>query len=160
MLVALPRHHTYLRWWQRYGYCQSLTIVIILGLILVVTRRARAVSNVSFAIALNLTGLGMILANCILNEYQVRYTLPMWELLAISAIVLLGGSTPAAARLLRFQRRYARVKTLTGRGGVSHGAVPGCPGRARSPGERETLTPIPAGGSGVRGLLSWRCWAG
>ena len=47
----------------------------------------------SYAIALTLAGLFMMLANCVLNEFQWRYTLPMWELTIISLAVLFGRTT-------------------------------------------------------------------
>jgi len=32
----------------------------------------------------------MMLANCVLNVFQPRYTLPMWELTIVSASILVG----------------------------------------------------------------------
>jgi hypothetical protein len=51
--------------------------------------RKEEVAAVSFyAAALTLFGLFMMLANCVLNVFQPRYTLPMWELTIISVSIL------------------------------------------------------------------------
>lgn len=42
----------------------------------------------SYAAALMLVGLFMMVANCFLNVFQPRYTLPMWELTIISVSIL------------------------------------------------------------------------
>jgi hypothetical protein len=47
---------------------------------------------VYYAVALTLVGLTIMLANCLLVEFQPRYTLPMWELTIISMTVALGRS--------------------------------------------------------------------
>ena len=53
-------------------------------------RKEKVAALGSYTIALTLAGLFMMLANCILNEFQWRYTLPMWELTLISSTVLFG----------------------------------------------------------------------
>jgi hypothetical protein len=45
----------------------------------------------SYAAALTVLGLLMILANCLLAVFQPRYTLPIWELTIVSLVVILGG---------------------------------------------------------------------
>ena len=47
---------------------------------------------VYYAAALMLVGLTIMLANCLLVEFQPRYTLPMWELTIISMTVAFGRS--------------------------------------------------------------------
>lgn len=47
---------------------------------------------VSYAATLMLAGLTIMLANCLLAEFQPRYTLPMWELTIISMTVAFGRS--------------------------------------------------------------------
>ena len=47
---------------------------------------------VYYAAALTLAGLTMVLATCLLNQFQPRYTLPMWELMIVSLSVVLGRS--------------------------------------------------------------------
>jgi hypothetical protein len=42
----------------------------------------------SYAAALTAVGLFMMLANCVLNVFQPRYTLPMWELTIVSVSIL------------------------------------------------------------------------
>jgi hypothetical protein len=41
-------------------------------------------------LALNATGLLMTTANCLLTEFQPRFTLPAWELLIIAVFITLG----------------------------------------------------------------------
>ena len=53
-------------------------------------RKEDIAAVVSYSAALILVGLFMMLANCVLNEFQPRYTLPMWELTIVSSCVLLG----------------------------------------------------------------------
>jgi hypothetical protein len=45
----------------------------------------------SYAAALTVLGLLMMLANCLLAVFQPRYTLPIWELTIVSLVVILGG---------------------------------------------------------------------
>lgn len=52
------------------------------------TRRLRVSVVGSYAAALTLVGLFMMVANCVLNVFQPRYTLPMWELTIVSASIL------------------------------------------------------------------------
>jgi hypothetical protein len=55
-------------------------------------KRSGEMAVVYYAAALTLVGLAMMLANCLLAEFQPRYTLPMWELTIISTTVLFGRS--------------------------------------------------------------------
>jgi hypothetical protein len=61
-----------------------------LGLLGVVAKvRMKELAAISsYTAALTLFGLFMMLANCVLNVFQPRYTLPMWELTIISASIL------------------------------------------------------------------------
>jgi predicted membrane protein len=44
----------------------------------------------SYAAALTLVGLFIMFANCVVNVFQPRYALPMWELTIVSLFVLFG----------------------------------------------------------------------
>jgi hypothetical protein len=57
-----------------------------------------------YAAALTLVGLIMMFANCLLNAYQPRYTLPMWELTIVSASLLFGRSMERLFHRGRFGR--------------------------------------------------------
>jgi len=78
---------------KKFSYSAFLVLWAVNLALLVALARMRK-ENVaavgSYTIALTLAGLLMILANCILNEFQWRYTLPMWELTIISLAVLFG----------------------------------------------------------------------
>lgn len=53
-------------------------------------RREQVAAVCSYAAALTLAGLVMMLANCFLAEFYPRYTLPMWELTILSLAILFG----------------------------------------------------------------------
>jgi hypothetical protein len=53
-------------------------------------RKEQVAAVCSYAAALTLAGLVMMLANCFLAEFYPRYTLPMWELTILSLAVLFG----------------------------------------------------------------------
>jgi hypothetical protein len=61
-------------------------------LAVVTKKRSCEMAIVYYAAALTLVGLTMMLANRLLNEFQPRYTLPMWELTIISMSVVFGRS--------------------------------------------------------------------
>lgn len=61
-------------------------------LVFVTRKRSSERAVVYYAAALTLVGLTMMFANCLLAEFQPRYTLPMWELTIISASVVFGRS--------------------------------------------------------------------
>jgi hypothetical protein len=51
-------------------------------------RKQGAAGVASYAAALTAVGLLMMLANCVLNVFQPRYTLPMLELTIVSVSIL------------------------------------------------------------------------
>ncbi len=55
--------------------------------------RAQAIALPGYTFGLNATGLLMTTANCLLNEFQPRYTLPAWKLLIIAVVIMLGALT-------------------------------------------------------------------
>jgi hypothetical protein len=65
-------------------WCVNLAL---LGVVAKVRMKELAAIS-SYTAALTLFGLFMMLANCVLNVFQPRYTLPMWELTIISASIL------------------------------------------------------------------------
>lgn len=83
------RKHKFLRQWGNISYLSILLTWTALFALAIVLLRRRP-SDLPFAAALIAIGLLMMLANCLLNEYQARYTLPMWELTLISITILLG----------------------------------------------------------------------
>jgi hypothetical protein len=69
--------------------------LISLALFVVVAkmRKQDSASFASYAAAFTVVGLFMMLANCFLNVFQPRYTLPMWELTIVSVSILFGKMT-------------------------------------------------------------------
>ena len=58
--------------------------------------RKRDIAEVaSYAIAMIVIAVLMMLANCLLAVFQPRYTLPMWELTLVSLSILFGGMMDA-----------------------------------------------------------------
>lgn len=104
-ILNLPKTHSYLKGWRKFSYRKLLLVWLVLLLVVVYFGRARSIAVSSYAAALTLVGLLMMIANCLLNVYQSRYALPMWELLIVSATIIAG----AATRLLQ---RMARAKGL------------------------------------------------
>lgn len=92
-IMAYFKKHSYFHYTKNFSYraflffcCVNLVLLVVLA-----KMRKEEVSAVSsYAVALIVVGLFMMLANCFLNVFQPRYTLPMWELTIISASVLFG----------------------------------------------------------------------
>lgn len=92
-IMAVFEKHAYFRRPKHLSYSAFLVLwAVNLALFVALARmRKESVTVVgSYITALTLTGLFMMLANCVLNEFQRRYTLPMWELTIISSTVLFG----------------------------------------------------------------------
>jgi hypothetical protein len=90
-----------LAYYKRYGYFYHrkefgynaiwcLWFAMIPILVVVTKKRSGEMAVVYYAAALTLVGLTMMLANCLLAEFQPRYTFPMWELTIISVSVVFG----------------------------------------------------------------------
>ena len=66
------------------------------ALFLIAKMRKRDIAEVaSYATALIVIAILMMLANCLLAVFQPRYTLPMWELTLVSLSILFGGMMDA-----------------------------------------------------------------
>jgi hypothetical protein len=110
-IIAVFKKHGYFRRPKGLSYSALLVLwVVNLALLVALARmRKEEVATVSsYAAALTLVGLFMMLANCVLNGFLPRYTLPMWELTIVSASVLFGKTieclfsppTPPIARVI------------------------------------------------------------
>jgi hypothetical protein len=90
-IVAIFKNHSYFYRQKSFSYNAFsffwFTNLLLLA-VLAKVRKEDVAALVSYATALTLVGLAMMLANCFLNEFQPRYTLPMWELTIVSASVL------------------------------------------------------------------------
>jgi hypothetical protein len=92
-ILAIFKKHSYFHRRKSFSYSAFLLIWFTNLFLLAVLARVRkedVAALSSYATALTLVGLVMMLANCFLNEFQPRYTLPMWELTIVSASVLVG----------------------------------------------------------------------
>ena len=93
-VFAIFKNHSYFRHPKHMSYRALLFLwVIVLGLFAVIAqmRKQRSAGVVSYAAALTMIGLFVMLANCVLAVFQPRYTLPMWELTIVSLSILFGG---------------------------------------------------------------------
>ena len=93
-VFAIFKKHSFFRRPKNLTYCAILcfwliSLALFAGIAKV--RKQEAAGLVSYATALTVFGLLMMLANCFLAVFQPRYTLPMWELTIISVAILFGG---------------------------------------------------------------------
>jgi len=107
-IMAIFKKHSYFHHPKNFSYsaflfswCVNLALLVVLAKM----RKGEVAAVSSYAVALTLVGLFMMLANCVLNVFQPRYTLPMWELTIVSATVLFGKTIE---RLFSSARQSAR----------------------------------------------------
>lgn len=81
--------HRFLRGWRNVSYLKLLLGWLVLTAVFVYLS-GRRIAVAAYAVSLTLVGLLMMAASCLLTEYQSRFTLPMWQLLIVSAFVLMG----------------------------------------------------------------------
>jgi hypothetical protein len=92
-ILAIFKQHSYFRRRTNFSYnAFALLWLTALSLLAVLAKvRKQQVAPIScYATALTLVGLATTLATCLLDDFQPRFTLPMWELTILSASVLLG----------------------------------------------------------------------
>jgi hypothetical protein len=90
-IMAIFKKHSYFRHPKNFSYSVFLFFWCVnFGLLTILAKRRKKelAAVFSYAAALMLVGLFMMLANCFLNVFQPRYTLPMWELTTVSACIL------------------------------------------------------------------------
>jgi len=90
-IVAILKKHRYFHLWRSLDYAAFLclwVVNLVLLAVLAQIRKKNIAVVVSYAVALTLVGLLMMLATCVLSGLQPRFTLPMWELTILSAAVL------------------------------------------------------------------------
>jgi hypothetical protein len=75
-----------------YSVLWLLWLALISILVFVKRKGADEIAVTYYALALTVVGLTIMLVNCLLVEFQPRYTLPMWELTIISMTVAFGRS--------------------------------------------------------------------
>jgi hypothetical protein len=93
-ILGYYKRHSFFHHGKRlsYSFLWCLWLALIATLAVVTKKRSREMAVVSYAAALTLVGLTIMLGNCLLVEFQPRYTLPMWELTIISMTVAFGRS--------------------------------------------------------------------
>lgn len=93
-ILAYYKRHPYFYHRKEFSYnvLWCLWFAVISMLAVMTKKRRREMAVVYYAAALTLVGLTMMLANCVLSEFQPRFTLPMWELTIVSVSVVLGRS--------------------------------------------------------------------
>jgi hypothetical protein len=90
--------------WKRCPYLRLLLVTV--GALIFVIGRARP-RIVGYGLALLVVGFLSVLGNCVLNEFQPRYTLPMWVLTIVCLTALLPMAIHRLKRLL--QSAFATV---------------------------------------------------
>jgi hypothetical protein len=107
-IMAIFKKHSYFHHPKNLSYsaflfswCVNLALLVVLEKM----RKEEVAAVSSYAAALTLVGLFMMLANCVLTVFQPRFTLPMWELTIVSATVLFGKTIEC---LFSSARRLAR----------------------------------------------------
>jgi hypothetical protein len=78
--------------WNPSPVARRVWLVMISIFSVVASKRSDEMAVVYYAATLTLAGLAMMLASCLLVEFQPRYTLPRWELTIISTKVLFARS--------------------------------------------------------------------
>jgi hypothetical protein len=93
-ILACYNRHSYFHHRKALSYNALLCLwFAMLSIFAVVTKKRNGgIAMVYYAAAFTLVGLTMMFANCLLAEFQPRYTLPMWELTIISVFVMFGRS--------------------------------------------------------------------
>jgi hypothetical protein len=92
-IVAIFKKHSYFHHPKNFSYSAFLffwSVNLALLAVLAKARRKELAAVFSYSVPLTLVGLFMMVANCFLNVFHPRYTLPMWELTVISLFILLG----------------------------------------------------------------------
>jgi len=110
-VFAIFKNHSYFRHRKNLGFCVLLSfwLTILAAFVVVAKIRKRAAADVaSYAVALTVMGLIIMLANCFLTVFQPRFTLPTWELTIVSASILFGGF----ASLFFPSRHLSRASTV------------------------------------------------
>jgi CHASE2 domain-containing sensor protein len=90
-ILAIFKQHSYFRHPKNFSYSAFLFFWgLTVGLLAVLAKRRKEElpAVVSYAAALTMAGLFMMLANCVLTVFQPRFTLPMWELTIVSLSIL------------------------------------------------------------------------
>ena len=97
-IFAIFKRHSYFRHPKNVSYHAFLVIwiVLLVAFLLTAKMRKRDVTGIaSYASALIVVAILMMLVNCLLAVFQPRYTLPMWALTLVSTFILFGGMMDA-----------------------------------------------------------------
>jgi hypothetical protein len=91
-IATLPLRHLYFRLWKGLSYYGVFALwLAALVVFFVVSKKRGSDGSISlFAIVLTGTGLFMFGATCLLADDQPRFRLPLWELLVLSLLLVVG----------------------------------------------------------------------
>jgi hypothetical protein len=111
-VMAIFKKHSYLQHPKSFSYgvflflwCVSFPLFGVVAKV-----RVKQIATVSsYATALTLVGLFMMLANCFLTVFQPRFTLPMWELMIISTSILSAKTIEYVAGRTKAPQHFARA---------------------------------------------------
>ena len=101
-ISSMPTRSRYLMLWQGLTFNRALLIwAMALVTLIVIARRvhARSGPTIILAVALNLLGLAMFAASCLLVDNQPRFRLPMWQMLFLSFCIVTGATADLCARM-------------------------------------------------------------
>lgn len=109
-IVSLPSRFDYFQFARSFTYQRALLVwlgaFVALGCALRYMRRSKP-ELLCYAFSLTLVGLLMMASSCLFGELLPRYTLPMWEMLCVSFLILLG----TGLELIGRKRRSLRTAT-------------------------------------------------
>ena len=90
-IVTILNKHWYFHFWKSVSYAGFLCFWaanLALLAVLAQRRKLKVAAVISYAVALTVVALLLMLATCVLTVFLPRFTLPMWELTMLSATVL------------------------------------------------------------------------
>ena len=93
---GIPSRHVYFSLWQGMTIRHALALCLItLGLLLAVAHRKNQVVAPVSSFAIALAGIGLLITamNCLLTEFLPRFVAPLWLLLLLSFLILIGNTT-------------------------------------------------------------------
>jgi hypothetical protein len=97
--------HSFLGFGKGLPYAGFVLIWLAIFSLTVFLTRGRSEGILGYAAALIVVGLLMMLGNCFVNEFQFRYTLPMWALTIVSITILIASVTQSLRLEIKRIRR-------------------------------------------------------
>jgi hypothetical protein len=114
-IASILKTHAYFHFWRSVNHAALLCFCaanLALLMVLVHMRKKDVAAVVSYAVALMLVGLMIMLANCFLVDFVPRYALPMWELTIVSVSVLFATMMDVYSAPMRLSAQSSDVFNL------------------------------------------------